>query len=67
MMWFKREASSGWSGSRTWSCKGGTEGKATGEKSIVRDPDDNGRVYMPKDEINVRKNIDNPIKNGQRI
>ena len=47
--------------------KDGIEGKATREKSIVRDPDDNARVYMTKDEIKVRKNIDNPVRAEQGV
>ncbi len=32
---------------------------------IVIDPDDGSRKYMEKDEIDVRKNIDNPIRTEQ--
>ncbi|CAM4114667.1 RHS repeat-associated core domain-containing protein [Pedobacter westerhofensis] len=46
--------------------KDGIEGKATNEKSIVRDPDrSNRRVYLDSDEIKVRKSIDNPIRKEQ--
>ena len=29
------------------------------------DPDDGNRKYMEKDEINIRKNVDNPIRDEQ--
>lgn len=45
--------------------KDGIKGKATREKAIVRDPDDGRRVGMAKDEIKVRKNVDNPIRKEQ--
>ncbi|WP_394364783.1 M91 family zinc metallopeptidase [Pedobacter antarcticus] len=40
--------------------------KATRERSIVRDPDGNARVFMTNVEINVRKNIQ-VIRNYTRI
>lgn len=46
--------------------KDGIDGEVTSEKSIVKDPDDGRRVYMAKDEIKVRKDVDNKIRDEQK-
>ncbi|WP_317130512.1 M91 family zinc metallopeptidase [Flavobacterium pectinovorum] len=44
----------------------GIDGKVTSTKVIATNPDDNNaRTYLGQDEIDVRKNVDNPIRKEQ--